>query len=32
MTITIDFVSLAIGFVAGIGGFGVLFVFILSAG
>jgi len=32
MTITIDFLSLAIGFVTGLGGFGLFFVFILSAG
>lgn len=32
MTITIDLPSLAIGFVAGMGGFGVFFVFILSSG
>lgn len=32
MTVTIDFLSLGIGFVLGLGGFGVFFVFILSAG
>ena len=32
MTLTIDFISLAIGFVLGFGGFGLFFVFILTAG
>jgi hypothetical protein len=32
MTITIDFISMGIGFVLGLGGFGLFFVYVLSAG